>query len=116
MRVSIFPSEEITMFLTEMLLISGKGVKLKSVSDALHFRNIIEMLSALLRVGTPGSCLWQSDLGEELDLLATILSQSIISFSSDASRSNTGCRILDSDIGPLNVFVLLRSISERAHK
>ncbi len=30
-----------------------------------------------------------------------LLRQSIISFSSDALRSNTACRILDSDIGPL---------------
>ncbi len=116
MRVSRLPSEHITMFLKEMHLVSTKGVKLKSLSDALHFRNLPEMLSALLRVGTPGSCLWQGDLGEELDLLATILRQSIISFSSDALRSNTACRILDSDIGPLKFFVLLRSISECAYK
>ncbi len=102
MRVSRLPTEDITMFLREIHLVCGKGVRLKSLSDALHFRNLPEMLSALLRVGTPGSCLWQGDLGEELDLLATILRQSIISFSSDALRSNTGRRILDSDIAPLN--------------
>ncbi len=101
MRVSRLPSEYITMFLIEMHLVSGKGVKLKSLSDALHFRNLPEMLSALLRVGTPSSCLCQGDPGEELDPLATILRQSIISFSSGALRSKTGCRILDSAIGPL---------------
>ncbi len=44
----------------------------------------------------------QGDVGEELGLLATVLGQSIISFSSNASRSNTGCRIIDSDMGPLS--------------
>ncbi len=37
----------------------------------------------------------------ELDLLATILGQSILTFSSDAAASNASCRVLDSDIGRL---------------
>ncbi len=64
-----------------MGLVSQKGVKLKSLSDALHFRNLPAMLSALLRVGTPGNCLCQGEIGEELYLLATTLGQSILSFS-----------------------------------
>ncbi len=68
-----------------MHLIPGKGVKLKCLCDALHFRNLPEVLSALLRVGTPGNCLLQGDLVEELDLLASILGQSIILFSHNAA-------------------------------
>lgn len=86
-----------------MGLVCPKGVKLKCLSDVLHFRNLTEMLSALLQVGTPRYVLWQEDIGEELDLLATILGQSIRSFNSDATGSNSPCRVLDSDIGPLNL-------------
>ncbi len=85
-RVSRLWNEELTLFSREMGLVSQKGVKLKSLSDALHFRSLPEMLSAILRVGTPGNCLWQGDLGEELDLLATILGQSILSFSKRCCR------------------------------
>ncbi len=55
--VSRLSNEELTIFLREVSLVSQKGVKLKSLSDALHFRNLPEMLSGLLRVGTPGNCL-----------------------------------------------------------
>ncbi len=100
-RVSRLSNEEITIFLREMGLVSQKGVKLKSLSDVLHFRNLPEMLSALLRVGTLGNYLWQGDLGEELDLLAPTLGQYLLSFSNVAAGSSTGRGVLDSDIGPL---------------
>ncbi len=72
----MLPNEEVSIFLREMDLISQKGVKLKSLSDAIHLRNVPEQLSALLRVGTPCNCLLQGDLGEELDLLDSTLGQS----------------------------------------
>ncbi len=48
------------------------------LSDALNFDNSLEMLSELLKVGTPNRCLWQDDIRQELNLLVTILGQSIL--------------------------------------
>ncbi len=43
------------------------------------------------------------DLGEEPNLPATILEQSIVSFTNDNPESNAGRPFLDSNIGPLYV-------------
>ncbi len=49
MRVSEFPSGEQTLLLREMgLHTSSKGFKLNLLSNALHFKNMLEMLSALI--------------------------------------------------------------------
>ncbi len=102
MRVSEFLSEEKALLLREMgLHTSSKGFKLNLLSNALHFRTMLEMLSALFKVGTPNHCLWQGDLGEELNLLATILEQSIVSFTNDNPENNAGRLFLDSNICPL---------------
>ncbi len=80
---------------------SSKGFKLNLQSNARHLKNMLELLSALFEVSTPNHCLWQGDLGEELNLLATVLEQSIVSFTNDNPESNAGRPFLDSHIGPL---------------
>ncbi len=56
-----------------------KREKLKMLSDALNFDIAFEMLSDLLKVGASNRYLWQDDIGQELNLLATILGQSMLS-------------------------------------
>ncbi len=63
------------------------------LSDALHFDNVLGMLPDLLTVGTPNRCLWQDDIGQEPNLIATILEQS--TFCLTRQEGTTGHRFLD---------------------
>ncbi len=71
---------------------SLKGFKLNLQSNALHFWNMLETLSALSKVGTPCHCLLQADLGEKLNLVC---------FTNHDPESNASRPFLDSNIGPL---------------
>ena len=52
----------------------------QELSSVLNYGSVLDLLSKFLFVSTPGKCLWAGDLGEELNLLATILDAKILLF------------------------------------
>ena len=61
-----------------MGLSSSKGKSLENLASCTGFTSLLQMLSKIIRIGTPGQCTWSEDVGEEICLLATVLNVEII--------------------------------------
>ncbi len=77
---------------------SRRGVALERLSGILGYNNSLHMIALWLKIGTPHSCLWAGDLGDELNLLSCVLNQKIVPYrSSSTCETSTALSLASTD-------------------